>query len=154
VRFAARVPNPTAPDPNTGTRPRSLSPSPDPARLIAERKVRQRQLTDDGKIEITGRDLREREVRARRLSPGGFNESGGQPARDAERRFPIRVKIAVPPQVSAVDSIRSSHGSKRIAVSIGRSHGDRASSSARWRIAQARNAASPSARLLHAAIDS
>jgi hypothetical protein len=32
--------------------------------LIAERKVRRRQLTDDGNIEITGRDLREREVQA------------------------------------------------------------------------------------------
>jgi Protein of unknown function (DUF1488) len=31
---------------------------------IAERKVRRRQLTDDGNVEITGRDLREREVRA------------------------------------------------------------------------------------------
>lgn len=29
--------------------------------LIAERKVRRRQLTDDGNIEITGRNLRERE---------------------------------------------------------------------------------------------
>ncbi len=29
--------------------------------LIAERKVRRRQLTDDGNVEITGRDLRERE---------------------------------------------------------------------------------------------
>ena len=32
--------------------------------LIAERKVRRRQLTDDGNVEITGRDLRERESRA------------------------------------------------------------------------------------------
>jgi hypothetical protein len=32
--------------------------------LIAERKVRRRQLTDDGNVEITGRDLRQREVRA------------------------------------------------------------------------------------------
>jgi len=32
--------------------------------MIAERKVRRRQLTDDGNIEITGRDLREREARA------------------------------------------------------------------------------------------
>ena len=32
--------------------------------LIAERKVRRRQLTEDGNVEITGRDLREREVRA------------------------------------------------------------------------------------------
>jgi hypothetical protein len=29
--------------------------------LVAERKVRRRQLTDDGNIEITGRDLRERD---------------------------------------------------------------------------------------------
>ena len=32
--------------------------------LIAERKVRRRQLTDDANIEITGRDLRERKRRA------------------------------------------------------------------------------------------
>src|SRR5438477_9507442 len=32
--------------------------------LIAERKVRRRQLTDDGNVEITGRDFREREHRA------------------------------------------------------------------------------------------
>ena len=31
---------------------------------IAERKIRRRQLTDDGNVEITGRDLREREHRA------------------------------------------------------------------------------------------
>jgi hypothetical protein len=31
--------------------------------LIAERKLRRRQLTDDLNIEITGRDLREREPR-------------------------------------------------------------------------------------------
>ena len=30
--------------------------------LIVERKVRRRQLTDDGNVEITGRDLREREA--------------------------------------------------------------------------------------------
>jgi hypothetical protein len=33
--------------------------------LIAERKVRRRQLTDDANVEITGRDLRERELQAR-----------------------------------------------------------------------------------------
>ena len=32
--------------------------------LIAERKVRRRQLTEDGNVEITGRDLRERASRA------------------------------------------------------------------------------------------
>jgi Protein of unknown function (DUF1488) len=31
--------------------------------LIAQRKVRRRQLTDDGNVEITGRDLCEREFR-------------------------------------------------------------------------------------------
>jgi hypothetical protein len=31
--------------------------------LAAERKLRRRQLTDDGNVEITGRDLRERESR-------------------------------------------------------------------------------------------
>jgi hypothetical protein len=31
--------------------------------LIAERKVRRRQLTDDGNVEISGRDLRQREFR-------------------------------------------------------------------------------------------
>jgi hypothetical protein len=30
--------------------------------LIAERKLRRRQLTDDGNVEITGRDLRERQA--------------------------------------------------------------------------------------------
>jgi hypothetical protein len=41
--------------------------------LIAERKVRRRQLTEDGNIEITGRDLREREVRAHYRHPLSSN---------------------------------------------------------------------------------
>src|SRR5256885_5100967 len=32
--------------------------------LVVERKLRRRQLTDDGDVEITGRDLRERDFRA------------------------------------------------------------------------------------------
>ena len=32
-------------------------------RMIAERKLRRRQLTDDGNVEITGRDLREKTPR-------------------------------------------------------------------------------------------
>src|SRR5207253_6999770 len=32
--------------------------------LIAEKKIRRRQLTDDGDIEITGRDLRDREIQS------------------------------------------------------------------------------------------
>jgi hypothetical protein len=43
--------------------------------LIAERKVRHRQLTEDGNIEITGRDLREREVRARHPRPIGYRRA-------------------------------------------------------------------------------
>jgi Protein of unknown function (DUF1488) len=41
--------------------------------LIAERKVRRRQLTDDGNVEITGRDLREREFQARQSRPIGYH---------------------------------------------------------------------------------
>jgi hypothetical protein len=42
--------------------------------LIAERKVRRKQLTDDGNVEITGRDLREREAprASRRIGYRGF----------------------------------------------------------------------------------
>jgi hypothetical protein len=40
--------------------------------LIAERKVRGRQLTDDGNVEITGRDLRERPVQARHPRPSRY----------------------------------------------------------------------------------
>jgi hypothetical protein len=44
--------------------------------LIAERKVRRRQLTEDGNVEITGRDLREREVQALRPRPIGYRGAG------------------------------------------------------------------------------
>ena len=37
--------------------------------LIAERKVRRRQLADDGHIEITGRDLRNREIQSDSAHP-------------------------------------------------------------------------------------
>jgi hypothetical protein len=43
--------------------------------LIAERKVRRRQLTDDANVEITGRDLREREIRARHARPIGYRRA-------------------------------------------------------------------------------
>ena len=43
--------------------------------LIAERKLRRRQLTDDGNVEITGRDLREREVRAHYRRPVGYHRA-------------------------------------------------------------------------------
>jgi hypothetical protein len=40
--------------------------------LIAEQKVRRRLLTDDGNVEITGRDRREREVRGSDPRPIGY----------------------------------------------------------------------------------
>jgi hypothetical protein len=40
--------------------------------LIAERKVRRKQLTEDGNVEITGRDLREREVQPHYARPIGY----------------------------------------------------------------------------------
>ena len=43
--------------------------------LIAERKVRRRQLTDEGSVEITSRDLREREAQANYRSPIGFRRA-------------------------------------------------------------------------------
>ena len=43
--------------------------------LIAERKVRRRQLTDDWNVEITGRDLRERSVQARHPRPIGYRRA-------------------------------------------------------------------------------
>jgi hypothetical protein len=43
--------------------------------LIAERKVRRKLLTDDGNVEITGRDLRERESRAHYRRPIGYRRA-------------------------------------------------------------------------------
>jgi hypothetical protein len=43
--------------------------------LIAERKVRRKQLTDDGNVEITGRDLREREAQARHPRAIGYRRA-------------------------------------------------------------------------------
>jgi hypothetical protein len=43
--------------------------------LIAEKKIRRRQLTDDGNVEITGRDLREREGRAHRAPLIGYRRA-------------------------------------------------------------------------------
>jgi hypothetical protein len=43
--------------------------------LIAEQKVRRRQLTDDGNVEITGRDLREREIRTRHPRSIGYRRA-------------------------------------------------------------------------------
>jgi hypothetical protein len=41
---------------------------------VAERKVRQRQLTEDGDVEITGRDLRE--SKRRQPTPLGYTIRG------------------------------------------------------------------------------
>jgi Protein of unknown function (DUF1488) len=43
--------------------------------LIAERKVRRKQLTEDGNVEITGPDLREREIQARYPRPISYDRA-------------------------------------------------------------------------------
>src|SRR5437868_4647213 len=43
--------------------------------LIAEKKIRRRQLTDDRNVEITGRDLREREGLAHRAPLIGYRRA-------------------------------------------------------------------------------
>jgi hypothetical protein len=63
-----------------------------------ERKVRRR-LTDDGNVEITGRDLRS--VRPTlsmpdRLLLGCSMKAAQQAVRDAERRFPVQVRDRSP----------------------------------------------------------
>ena|ERR1700686_314231 len=50
-----------------GDRERRCHPDRTRLELIAERKVRRRQLTGDANIEITGRDLRERDLMRRQL---------------------------------------------------------------------------------------
>jgi hypothetical protein len=77
--------------------------------------------------EKSGRDMRVRSAIAGPLhenrAVGAPRHSvafgGKQAVRDAERRFPVRIGIAVPPEAWAVGSTRSSHGSMRIAVQMG-----------------------------------
>ena len=59
---------------------------------IAERKLRRRQLTEDGNVEISGRDLRWTFKVKRNMMPGNPGE-----ITMAERRFRVRIRIAVPP---------------------------------------------------------
>jgi|SRR5271168_1794738 len=58
--------------------------------LIAERKVRCKQLTDDGNVEITGRDLREREAgpSARQIALERAHDEGGTTSR-SQHRTPV-----------------------------------------------------------------
>jgi hypothetical protein len=79
--------------------------------LIAERKVRRRQLTDDGNVEITGRDLREREVQARYPRPIGYSraasrEPRGKPLAKPNTGFLSGSGSAFRPKDSATDSVR------------------------------------------------
>src|SRR3984893_105667 len=59
--------NQRPPRPNAASKPTTC--------IIAERKVRRRQLTEHCNVEITGRDLREREVRARHARPIGYRRA-------------------------------------------------------------------------------
>jgi hypothetical protein len=53
---------------------------------IAERKLRRRQLTEDGNVEITGRDLREGSALAHQRSERGDTVLPGERLRDWVRR--------------------------------------------------------------------
>jgi hypothetical protein len=70
--------------------------------LIAERKVRRRQLTDDGNVEITGRDCVNekfmRVIHARPAIAEPFHESRATSRSEAERGFFVRVRIGIPPK--------------------------------------------------------
>jgi hypothetical protein len=62
--------------------------------LVAERKVRHKQLTDDGNVEITGRDLRARNIQERYPRPVGYHRAASargaqQAVREAEHRFGV-----------------------------------------------------------------
>jgi hypothetical protein len=69
--------------------------------IIAERKVRRKQLTEDGNVEITGRDLREREVQSyyrrpiigyRRCGPLARCRHGHDRRRGIEDQMPSKGK--------------------------------------------------------------
>ena len=70
--------------------------------MVAERKLRRRQLTDEGNVEITGRDLREKgRRRARQFvriwkSVIGVSRILLAIIAEAEQRFPVRIVIRVP----------------------------------------------------------
>ena len=77
--------------------------------LIAERKVRRRQLTEDGNVEITGRDLREREVPPRpsleRMPRVPRNNSklpaGSLQTEVAQKRVMIGAAASAPPYLGS-----------------------------------------------------
>jgi G3E family GTPase len=54
---------------------RQLDAQPESIKQVAVAKVRRMQLTDDGNVEITGRDLREREIRARHPHSIGYHRA-------------------------------------------------------------------------------
>ena len=66
--------------------------------LIAERKLRNRQLTADGNLEINGRDMRALSLGTSAAHVPALAD--GMPGRssvmitEAERRFPVRIRIA------------------------------------------------------------
>ena len=101
--FPARVPNTACRGSHTRTLPRSLPSSSDSART--HRRAEGSSQAVDRRWEC--RDHRSRSAGTRnpgasstphRLSPGRFMRAAQQAVRDAERRFPVRVRIAVPPE--------------------------------------------------------
>src|SRR4051794_33619204 len=78
--------------------------------LIVERKLRRRQLTDDGNVEITGRDLRKRiSSAAARLATGWrHNRRRGIPLRQPSSLLGHR--IGRPPRGRSPTARRCNHG--------------------------------------------
>jgi hypothetical protein len=58
--------------------------------LVAERKLRGRQLTDDGNVEINGRDYRQ----ARNPATNAIAARSKLMITEAKRRFPVRIRLA------------------------------------------------------------
>jgi hypothetical protein len=82
---------------------------------IMERKVRRKQLTEDGNVEITGRDLREREVQPHYARPIGYRRAGSwapqnKPLAKPNTGFLSGSGSAFRPKDSATGSIRWTHG--------------------------------------------
>ena len=91
--------------------------------IIAERKVRRRRLTDDGNVEITGRDLREREDAPTTSRIGFWRVARGRrhnkPLGRPNTGFQFASGSAFRPKDSATGSIRRTHGWMPIVVLMG-----------------------------------
>jgi hypothetical protein len=102
ARFPARLPNPATGSPHARTLPRNLSPSPDKARTHrgaegSPHAVDRRRQCRNHRSRFAGTGNPGATSTPHWLSPG-LPMRAQQAVRDAEHRFPVRVRIAVPPE--------------------------------------------------------